>query len=67
MSRYKTLNEPCQIRRDNLEDALLLYTYYRDVQDELSWIREKRPVAAMTELGDSLIAVQNLQKKHQVY
>jgi spectrin beta len=48
-----------------LEDALLLYQFLRDVEDELSWIREKHPVAASTELGTSLSSVQTLQKKHQ--
>ena len=65
-SRYNTLNEPCQIRRDNLEDAQLLFQFYRDVEDEVSWIHEKRPFAASEDLGNSLNAVQNLQKKHQV-
>ena len=64
--RYQTLTEPCQIRRDNLEEAHLLFQFYRDVSDELSWINEKRPMAASQDLGNSLTAVQNLQKKHQV-
>lgn len=63
---YNMLSEPCQIRHDNLEDSLMLFTFYRDVEDELSWIREKRPIAAMTDLGTNLTTVQNLQKKHQV-
>ena len=64
--RYSTLSEPCQIRSENLKDALSLYQFYRDVQDELTWIEEKLPVASSQELGDNLTAVQNLQKKHQV-
>lgn len=64
--RYESLSEPATIRRDNLDDALLMYQYYRDVEDELSWIQEKLPVAASTDLGNSLTAVQNLVKKHQV-
>jgi len=64
--RFGSLSEPCNIRRENLEDSLLLYTFYRDVDDEMSWIREKRPIAAMTDLGTNLQTVQSLQKKHQV-
>lgn len=64
--RYESLSEPANIRRDNLEDALLMYQYYRDVEDELSWIQEKLPIASSTDLGNSLNAVQNLMKKHQV-
>lgn len=55
-----------QIRRDNLEDALLLYQYLRDVDDEMQWLIEKEPLAMSEDLGNSLTAVQSLQKKHQV-
>ena len=64
--RFGSLSEPCNIRRENLEDSLLLYTFYRDVDDEMLWISEKRPIAAMTDLGTNLQTVQSLQKKHQV-
>lgn len=63
--RYASLHEPANIRRDNLEEALLMYQFYRDVEDELSWINEKKPVAESTDLGNSLAGVQNLLKKHQ--
>jgi spectrin beta len=55
-----------QIRRDNLEDALLLHQFLRDVDDELQWLAEKEPKASSADLGTSLTAVQSLQKKHQV-
>ncbi|XP_033735465.1 spectrin beta chain, non-erythrocytic 5-like isoform X2 [Pecten maximus] len=63
--RYKSLTEPCTIRRDNLEEALLMYQFYRDAEDEMSWIQDKKPVASSTDLGASYPAVQNLMKKHQ--
>jgi hypothetical protein len=63
--RYHSLQQPMQIRRDNLEDALLLHQFLRDVDDELQWLAEKQPQAASTDLGTSLTAVQSLQKKHQ--
>ena len=65
IKKYQSLHEPVQIRRDNLEDALLLYQFLRDVADELSWIHEKHPTASSTDLGTSLLSVQSLQKKHQ--
>jgi len=36
------------------------------VEDELSWIQDRKPTAESTDLGNSLTAVQNLMKKHQV-
>ncbi|XP_039289552.1 LOW QUALITY PROTEIN: spectrin alpha chain, non-erythrocytic 1-like [Nilaparvata lugens] len=65
INRFRSLQEPMQIRRDNLEDALLLYQFLRDTDDELQWIAEKEPVAASKDLGNSLNTVQSLQKKHQ--
>lgn len=64
--RYNSLHEPVHIRRENLEDAMLLQQLLRDIEDELLWVAEKEPLAASQDLGASLTAVQNLQKKHQV-
>eukprot|EP00058_Branchiostoma_floridae_P024804 XP_002610294.1 hypothetical protein BRAFLDRAFT_93030 [Branchiostoma floridae] len=63
--RFNGLSEPMQLRRDNLEDTLVLQQFYRDVEDELAWVREKEPLATSTDLGQNLTSVQSLQKKHQ--
>ncbi|XP_063863705.1 spectrin alpha chain-like isoform X25 [Scylla paramamosain] len=63
--RYNSLHEPIHIRRENLEDAMLLQQLLRDIEDEMLWVSEKEPLAASQDLGASLTAVQNLQKKHQ--
>lgn len=65
INRYYSLQEPIQIRRDNLEDARLLHQLARDVEDELHWLSEKEPLASSADLGNSLSTVQRLQKKHQ--
>ncbi|XP_070377881.1 spectrin beta chain, non-erythrocytic 1-like isoform X1 [Dermacentor albipictus] len=65
VKRYTSLHEPLQIRRENLEEALQLQQLLRDVDDEMSWIREKEPLASSADLGTSLSSVQSLQKKHQ--
>ena len=64
--RYNSLFEPCHIRRENLEEARRMYQFFRDVEDELSWIQDRQPLAESQDLGTSLSAVQNLMKKHQV-
>ncbi|XP_066281028.1 spectrin beta chain, non-erythrocytic 5-like isoform X2 [Branchiostoma lanceolatum] len=63
--RFNGLSEPMQLRRDNLEDTLVLQQFYLDVEDELAWVREKEPLATSTDLGQNLTSVQSLQKKHQ--
>ncbi|XP_031782461.2 spectrin beta chain, non-erythrocytic 1 isoform X3 [Nasonia vitripennis] len=64
ITRYHGLQEPIQIRRDNLEDAKLLHQFARDVEDELHWLSEKEVLAGSKDLGSSLTTVQRLQKKH---
>ncbi|XP_069954045.1 spectrin beta chain isoform X10 [Cherax quadricarinatus] len=63
--RHNSLHEPIHIRHENLEDAMLLQQLLRDIEDELLWVTEKEPLASSQDLGSSLTAVQNLQKKHQ--
>ncbi|KAK6641322.1 hypothetical protein RUM44_013031 [Polyplax serrata] len=65
LRRYHSLQEPLQIRKENLEDSLLLHQFMRDVDEELEWLEEKEPTARSEDLGSSLTTVQNLQKKHQ--
>jgi len=64
--RYEALHEPVQIRRENLEDSLLLHQFNREVADETIWLEEKLPLASSSHLGNSLSEVQNLQQKHQI-
>lgn len=65
IKRFHSLHEPTTIRRDNLEDSLLLHQFLRDAEDELQWLNEKEQHAGSKDLGKSLTAVQSLQKKHQ--
>ncbi|CAH8478758.1 unnamed protein product [Schistosoma rodhaini] len=63
--RYHDLQKPLNQRREKLSDAYKLHQFFRDVEDEEDWIREKEPVAGSTNVGRDLIGVQNLIKKHQ--
>ncbi|CDI97721.1 Spectrin alpha actinin [Echinococcus multilocularis] len=65
MARYEALAKPLKSKRARLDDAYRLHQFYRDVEDEEDWIREKEPVAASNNVGRDLIGVQNLIKKHQ--
>ncbi len=39
-------------RKNKLSDALRLQQFFRDVEDEEDWIREKEPIAASTNRGE---------------
>lgn len=64
-SRYNSLQKPMEIRRENLEESLLLQQFTRDVEEELQWLEDTEPALSSKDLGSSLTTVQSLQKKHQ--
>ena len=51
VERYNTLFDPITQKRGKLVDALRLQQFFRDVEDEEDWIREKEPIAASTNRG----------------
>ncbi|GMR45924.1 hypothetical protein PMAYCL1PPCAC_16119, partial [Pristionchus mayeri] len=63
--RYQALRDPLERRKRKLGDSLQGNQLFRDIEDELAWIREKEQVAASTNRGRDLIGVQNLIKKQQ--
>ncbi|GMT03322.1 hypothetical protein PENTCL1PPCAC_25496, partial [Pristionchus entomophagus] len=63
--RYQALKDPLERRKRKLGDSLQGNQLFRDIEDELAWIREKEQVAASTNRGRDLIGVQNLIKKQQ--
>ncbi|NWZ66645.1 SPTN5 protein, partial [Acrocephalus arundinaceus] len=65
VQRYKRLLDPLQERRGSLEASRLQYQFFRDVDEELAWVREKLPMASSKDYGKSLATVQSLQEKHQ--
>ncbi|VDN60745.1 unnamed protein product [Dracunculus medinensis] len=64
-SRYENLLDPLNKRKNKLAESLKGNQLFRDIDDELAWIREKEQVAASTNRGRDLIGVQNLIKKQQ--
>ncbi|CAB3231870.1 unnamed protein product, partial [Arctia plantaginis] len=64
VKRYRQLQEPMQIRRDNLEDAALLHRWDRDADEEFRWMQEKALAVKQEEAGATLAESQALMKKH---
>lgn len=61
-----SLKEPCDGRKQRLDESLKLQQFYHEVEDEQHWIKDHTPLANSDDYGKSLQEVQNLQKKHQV-
>lgn len=53
-------------RREQLEKVKFIHQFVRDVEDEKLWIEEKMPLATSSNVGNSLLSVQLLEKKNQV-
>ncbi|XP_049883110.1 spectrin beta chain, non-erythrocytic 5 isoform X2 [Pectinophora gossypiella] len=64
VNRYRQLQEPMQIRRDNLEDAAQMHRWERDADEEMRWLREREGAVRQEEAGNTLAEAQALLKKH---
>ena len=51
--RYEKLKAPMTSRKQKLTEAQTLQQFLRDIEDEEDWIREKEPIAASTNRGQS--------------
>lgn len=56
--RYHALRDPLEKRKSKLAESLQGNQLTRDIEDELSWIREKEQIAASTNRGRDLVGVQ---------
>ncbi|CAD5123350.1 DgyrCDS11708 [Dimorphilus gyrociliatus] len=62
--RYDALSEPYQIRSDNLHDALLFYSWLRDVSEEERWISDRKKIVSSEEAPNSLNQAESMLRKH---
>ncbi|XP_064649219.1 spectrin alpha chain-like isoform X2 [Lineus longissimus] len=63
--RYERVKEITEQRRIRLNEALILHQFFRDIDDEEAWIREKKLLVGSEDYGRDLTGVQNLRKKHK--
>ena len=61
---YLDLQDPCLIRRENLEESLSFFTIIHDLDDSIQFINEKRPFVLIEDLGTNLEETKKLHKKH---
>ncbi|XP_036450101.1 spectrin beta chain, non-erythrocytic 5 isoform X2 [Colossoma macropomum] len=62
---FKSLQKPLDHRRSQLEVDVALYSFYHDVDLELTWISEHYPLAETSSYGKSLAGAINLLQKHK--
>ncbi|XP_065068119.1 spectrin alpha chain, non-erythrocytic 1-like [Rhopilema esculentum] len=63
--RFEKITVMRTTRRSKLEQSLSLHQFYRDIDDEESWIKEKKLLVSSQDFGKDLTGVQNLRRKHQ--
>lgn len=62
--QYQELNEPCLIRKENLEESLCLFTILHDLEDSQKFVLEKQPLVCIEDLGANLDETLKLNRKH---
>jgi spectrin alpha len=63
--RYNNVKSAVEQRRNRLNEANTLYQFFRDLDDEEAWIKEKKLLVRSEDYGRDLTGVQNLRKKHK--
>jgi spectrin alpha len=63
--RYERVKAAVAERRARLNDANSLFQFFRDLDDEEAWIKEKRLLVSSEDYGRDLAGVHNLRKKHK--
>ncbi len=51
VERYERLKSPLRSLKEKLEASHQLQLFFRDVEDEWAWIKEREPLAASTNTG----------------
>ncbi|CAJ0599218.1 unnamed protein product [Cylicocyclus nassatus] len=65
LARYESLRGPLEERKNKLAESLQGNQLLSDIEDELSWIREKEQLVGAGNRGCDLTGVQRLIGKHQ--
>ncbi|KHN74467.1 Spectrin alpha chain [Toxocara canis] len=63
--RYEKVRHMADVRREKLNKAITVHQFIRDIDDEESWIKEKKLLVSSDDYGRDLTGVQNLRKKHR--
>ncbi|XP_056623301.1 spectrin beta chain, erythrocytic isoform X1 [Triplophysa dalaica] len=62
---FQKLLTPLAQRRSKLESAKAVHQFFRDLADEILWVKERLPMAMSEDHGSNLQTVQLLLKKNQ--
>ncbi|KAF6721700.1 Spectrin alpha chain, non-erythrocytic 1 [Oryzias melastigma] len=63
--RFTKIKSMAAGRRAKLNESHRLHQFFRDLDDEESWIKEKKLLVGSEDYGRDLTGVQNLRKKHK--
>uniref|UniRef100_A0A8D2LX18 Spectrin alpha chain, non-erythrocytic 1 n=1 Tax=Varanus komodoensis TaxID=61221 RepID=A0A8D2LX18_VARKO len=63
--RFQRIKNMATTRRAKLNESHRLHQFFRDMDDEESWIKEKKLLVSSEDYGRDLTGVQNLRKKHK--
>ncbi|KAI1882449.1 hypothetical protein AGOR_G00250870 [Albula goreensis] len=64
-ARFAKIQSMAAGRHGKLKESHRLHQFFRDLDDEESWIKEKKLLVSSEDYGRDLTGVQNLRKKHK--
>ena len=62
--KFSKIVQPLEERRNELQEQKRVFQFIRDCEDELLWIEEKMRQAKSSDVGQSLVQVNMLQRKN---
>lgn len=64
-NQFKNLKQPIAQRRDALDESLRLHKFIFEIETELQWINERKPLVSSDTMGQNLYQAQSMDKKHK--
>ncbi len=64
---WRELNEMAKTRERKLGESVVYQNFLAKIDEEEAWIAEKQNLMAVTDVGNSMAAVQGLMKKHDAF
>uniref|UniRef100_A0A914LZG0 Uncharacterized protein n=1 Tax=Meloidogyne incognita TaxID=6306 RepID=A0A914LZG0_MELIC len=64
--RWNAVDEPCQIRSQNLSEAVSFYHWADQTDEQIEWLESRVRLLESSDYGRSLHSAQSLLQKHQI-
>ena len=67
LGHWDSLKQATEERTKKLDESLTYHNWVSSLEEENSWIKERLHIMNNPDIGNTLVAVQGLQKKHESF